>query len=269
MVKDGVVRAVVLNSGGANCYTGPDGFQTTHAVAERVAGRLGIGAGRRRRLLDRADRARQRPRRAAGRGRCRPSGSGRGRRAGCGTRDHDHRHRGQAGRRRRWRLVASAEWPRERACSRRSWPRCWWCSPPTPWCPRPRLDSALRAATRVSFDRLDSDGCMSTNDTVTVLASGASGVAPRAGGLHRGTHPGLHRPGHAAAARRGGCRPRDRDHRRFTRPVRTTPWRSLAAWRGATCSRPRSSATTPTGDGCWPASAPRRPPSTQPTSTSP
>jgi glutamate N-acetyltransferase / amino-acid N-acetyltransferase len=40
------------------------------------------------------------------------------------------------------------------------------------------LDVALRAATRVSFDRLDSDGCMSTNDTVTVLASGASGITP-------------------------------------------------------------------------------------------
>ena len=40
------------------------------------------------------------------------------------------------------------------------------------------LDTALRAATRVSFDRLDSDGCMSTNDTVTVLASGASGITP-------------------------------------------------------------------------------------------
>ena len=40
------------------------------------------------------------------------------------------------------------------------------------------LDIALRAATRVSFDRLDSDGCMSTNDTVTVLASGASGITP-------------------------------------------------------------------------------------------
>jgi glutamate N-acetyltransferase/amino-acid N-acetyltransferase len=44
VVKDGVVRAVVLNSGGANCYTGPDGFQTTHAVAERVADHLEIGA---------------------------------------------------------------------------------------------------------------------------------------------------------------------------------------------------------------------------------
>ena len=40
------------------------------------------------------------------------------------------------------------------------------------------LDRALRAATRVSFDRLDSDGCMSTNDQVTLMASGASGVSP-------------------------------------------------------------------------------------------
>src|SRR6187431_2745406 len=44
VVKDGIVRAVVLNSGGANCYTGADGFQTTHAVAERVAERVGVGA---------------------------------------------------------------------------------------------------------------------------------------------------------------------------------------------------------------------------------
>ena len=40
------------------------------------------------------------------------------------------------------------------------------------------LDAALRRATGVSFDRLDSDGCMSTNDQVTLLASGASGVTP-------------------------------------------------------------------------------------------
>ncbi|HEY1675898.1 MAG TPA: bifunctional glutamate N-acetyltransferase/amino-acid acetyltransferase ArgJ [Streptosporangiaceae bacterium] len=40
------------------------------------------------------------------------------------------------------------------------------------------LDAALRDAMRVSFNRLDTDGCMSTNDTVLLLASGASGVAP-------------------------------------------------------------------------------------------
>jgi glutamate N-acetyltransferase/amino-acid N-acetyltransferase len=40
-------------------------------------------------------------------------------------------------------------------------------------------DAALREATRTTFDRLDSDGCQSTNDTVVLLASGASGVRPQ------------------------------------------------------------------------------------------
>ncbi|HEU4911041.1 MAG TPA: bifunctional ornithine acetyltransferase/N-acetylglutamate synthase, partial [Actinomycetes bacterium] len=40
------------------------------------------------------------------------------------------------------------------------------------------LDRALRTATARTFDRVDSDGCMSTNDTVLLLASGASGVMP-------------------------------------------------------------------------------------------
>jgi glutamate N-acetyltransferase/amino-acid N-acetyltransferase len=44
--------------------------------------------------------------------------------------------------------------------------------------PASDLDKALRAATATTFDRVDSDGCMSTNDTVLVLASGASGVRP-------------------------------------------------------------------------------------------
>ena len=42
------------------------------------------------------------------------------------------------------------------------------------------LDAALREASRVSFDRADSDGCMSTNDTVIAMSSGASGVTPDA-----------------------------------------------------------------------------------------
>lgn len=42
------------------------------------------------------------------------------------------------------------------------------------------LDAALRAAVRATYDRVDSDGCMSTNDTVVLMASGASGTAPSA-----------------------------------------------------------------------------------------
>jgi glutamate N-acetyltransferase/amino-acid N-acetyltransferase len=45
----------------------------------------------------------------------------------------------------------------------------------------PACDHALREATRTTFDRLDSDGCQSTNDTVVLLASGASGVRPEPG----------------------------------------------------------------------------------------
>ena len=40
------------------------------------------------------------------------------------------------------------------------------------------LDAALRSAVAGTFDRLDTDGCMSTNDTVLLLASGATGVRP-------------------------------------------------------------------------------------------
>ena len=44
-VADGVVEAIVLNSGGANCFTGSFGFQTTHETAEKAAALLGVGAG--------------------------------------------------------------------------------------------------------------------------------------------------------------------------------------------------------------------------------
>ncbi|HET6858681.1 MAG TPA: bifunctional glutamate N-acetyltransferase/amino-acid acetyltransferase ArgJ [Streptomyces sp.] len=52
----------------------------------------------------------------------------------------------------------------------------------------PGLDAALRAAVRTTFDRVDSDGCMSTNDTVLLLASGASGVSPPYDTFARAVH---------------------------------------------------------------------------------
>jgi glutamate N-acetyltransferase/amino-acid N-acetyltransferase len=42
------------------------------------------------------------------------------------------------------------------------------------------LQRALETATSLSFERVDSDGCLSTNDTVLVMANGASGVTPTA-----------------------------------------------------------------------------------------
>jgi len=45
VAKGGVVRAVVLNSGGANACTGPQGFADTHKTAEHVGTLLNVSAG--------------------------------------------------------------------------------------------------------------------------------------------------------------------------------------------------------------------------------
>jgi glutamate N-acetyltransferase/amino-acid N-acetyltransferase len=50
------------------------------------------------------------------------------------------------------------------------------------------LDAALREAVRTTFDRLDADGCMSTNDTVVLMTSGASGTAASAEALAESVH---------------------------------------------------------------------------------
>ena len=268
--KDGVVRAVVLNSGGANCYTGPDGFQTTHAVAERVAGHLDIGADRRRRLLHRPDRAGQRPRR-----RCSPASTrrtarwARERRTGRGPRDHDHRLGPQAGRRRRGRLVGRrhgqgrrdagaaarhhARGAHHRRRRRRGRPRH----------RTPGSDPGQLRPARLRRLHVDQ------RHRGTVHGQRRERDHPDARRPHRRGDQGLHRPRPAAARRRRGRRARDRDHR-APRGLRGRRRRGRAAASpGATSSRRPSSATTPTGDASWPASAPRGRPSTRPTSTSP
>ena len=45
VIADGTVSAIILNSGGANCFTGAEGFQTTHSTAEAVGEALGVSAG--------------------------------------------------------------------------------------------------------------------------------------------------------------------------------------------------------------------------------
>jgi glutamate N-acetyltransferase / amino-acid N-acetyltransferase len=180
IVKDGVVRAVFLNSGGANCYTGPEGFQTTHAVAERIAGHLGIGAvdvivcstG----LIGLAN---DRPQVLAGVDTaCGALGTG-----GLGGGD-DAAHA----------IMTTDSVAKQVVVDGPGWSVGGMAKGAGMLAPQlatmlvvlttdavasaDDLDTALRAATRVSFDRLDSDGCMSTNDTVTVMASGASGITP-------------------------------------------------------------------------------------------
>ena len=177
VVKDGIVRAVVLNSGGANCYTGAEGFQTTHAVAEQVAGNLGIGAGDvvvcstgliglanpRQNLLDGVDAA------YAGLG----TDSGNDAAEAIMTTDSVSKQVVVEGA--GWTIGGMAKGAGMLAPQLATMLVVLTTDAAVP---AAELDQALRAATRVSFDRLDSDGCMSTNDTVTVMASGASGITP-------------------------------------------------------------------------------------------
>jgi glutamate N-acetyltransferase/amino-acid N-acetyltransferase len=177
VVLDGTVRAVVLNSGGANCYTGPDGFQTTHAVAERVAGHLGIGAvdvvvcstgliglaNDRDDLLAGVEAATAALSADGG-----PSAA-----EAIMTTDSVSKNTVVEGA--GWSIGGMAKGAGMLAPQLATMLVVITTDAVVP---AADLDAALRAATRVSFDRLDSDGCMSTNDTVTVMASGASGVTP-------------------------------------------------------------------------------------------
>ncbi len=179
VVLDGTVRAVVLNSGGANCYTGPDGFQTTHAVAERVAGHLGIGAvdvvvcstgliglvNDRDQVLAGVDAAHA----------SLDASGGSDAAAAIMTTDSVSKQVVVEGA--GWTVAGMAKGAGMLAPQLATMLVVLTTDAVVP---AAELDTALRAATRVSFDRLDSDGCMSTNDTVTVMASGASGITPTA-----------------------------------------------------------------------------------------
>lgn len=177
VVKDGTVKAVVLNSGGANCYTGPEGFQTTHAVAERVAEHAGIGAGDvvvcstgligltndREQVLAGVDAAYDA---------LSPEG---GNDAAEAIMTTDSVSKQVVVEGAGWSIGGMAKGAGMLAPQLATMLVVITTDAVVP---AGELDTALRAATRVSFDRLDSDGCMSTNDTVTVLASGASGITP-------------------------------------------------------------------------------------------
>ena len=177
VVKDGVVRAVVLNSGGANCYTGPEGFLTTHQVAEEVGTALGIGAGdvvvcstgliglvNDRATLLQGVRTVHAQLSADG-----------GQDAAEAIMTTDTVSKQVVVEGAGWSIGGMAKGAGMLAPALATMLVVITTDAVVP---AADLDEALRAATRVSFDRLDSDGCQSTNDTVTVLASGASGVTP-------------------------------------------------------------------------------------------
>ena len=176
VIADGEVAAIVLNSGGANCFTGAQGFQTTHATAEAVAEHLGISAGDV--LVCSTGLIGEQLDRAALLGGVAAAAAALG------------AHGDDAARA----IMTTDSVPKTVVVDGPSYSiggmakGAGMLAPGLATMlvvlttdadlPAAELDRALRAATRVTFDRLDSDGCMSTNDQVTLMASGASGVAP-------------------------------------------------------------------------------------------
>ncbi|SCF48127.1 glutamate N-acetyltransferase [Micromonospora matsumotoense] len=184
VVRGGVVRAVVLNSGGANACTGPAGFQDTHATAEHTAAaltasspRLRLGAGdvavcSTGLIGERLPMDRLLPGvRTAIRALARDGGPA----AAVAIMTTDTRPKTTVVRGAGWTVGGMAKGAGMLAPGMATM----LCVLTTDAVAGPELlDAALRAATRVTFDRVDSDGCMSTNDTVLLLSSGASGVEP-------------------------------------------------------------------------------------------
>ncbi|MEH0938392.1 bifunctional glutamate N-acetyltransferase/amino-acid acetyltransferase ArgJ [Micromonospora psammae] len=184
VVRGGVVRAVVLNSGGANACTGPAGFQDTHATAEHTAAaltsvspRLMLGAGEvavcsTGLIGERLPMDKLLPGvRTAVRGLARDGGAA----AAEAIMTTDTRPKSTVARGSGWTVGGMAKGAGMLAPAMATM----LCVLTTDAVAGPEaLDAALRAATRLTFDRIDSDGCMSTNDTVLLLASGASGVEP-------------------------------------------------------------------------------------------
>ncbi|GGV66771.1 arginine biosynthesis bifunctional protein ArgJ [Streptomyces longisporoflavus] len=177
VVKGGVVSAVVLNSGGANACTGPRGFQDTHATAEKAAevlglssdeiavastGLIGVTLPMDQLLPGVAEAAAQ------------LSADG-GERAAVAIKTTDSVHKTAVATRDGWTVGGMAKGAGMLAPGLATMLVVLTTDAALD---SGVLDTALRDATRLTFDRVDSDGCMSTNDTVLLLASGASQVSP-------------------------------------------------------------------------------------------
>ncbi|HEY2639318.1 MAG TPA: bifunctional glutamate N-acetyltransferase/amino-acid acetyltransferase ArgJ [Streptosporangiaceae bacterium] len=184
VLGSGVLRAVALNSGGANACTGPAGFQDTHRTAEHLAGLLGVGAGEiavcstgligERLPLDRL---------LAGVTAATGQASALGGLAAAEaikTTDTVPKTCLAAGTRY---LIGGMG--KGAAMLAPALATMLVVLTTDADLPADRLDEALRSAVGTTFDRLDTDGCMSTNDTVLLLASGASGITPDAGEFTR------------------------------------------------------------------------------------
>ncbi|WBO67442.1 bifunctional glutamate N-acetyltransferase/amino-acid acetyltransferase ArgJ [Streptomyces camelliae] len=177
VLKSGQVSAVVLNSGGANACTGPKGFQDTHATAEKVAEALGRGAievavcstgliG----VLLPMDKLLPGVETAA----AQLSEHG-GEKAAIAIKTTDTVHKTSVVTKDGWTVGGMAKGAGMLAPGLATMLVVLTTDADLD---SETLDRALRSATKVTFDRVDSDGCMSTNDTVLLLASGSSGITP-------------------------------------------------------------------------------------------
>jgi glutamate N-acetyltransferase/amino-acid N-acetyltransferase len=179
VIADGQVAAIVLNSGGANCFTGAEGFQTTHLTAEAVGTALGVSAGD---VLvcstgligDQLDRGKLTAGVTAASAALSNTG---GPDAAAAIITTDSHAKTSTVIRDGYSLGGMAKGAGMLAPGLATMLVVITTDAALD---SGTLDTALRAATRVSFDRLDSDGCMSTNDQVTLMASGASTVTPDA-----------------------------------------------------------------------------------------
>ncbi|HWU28199.1 MAG TPA: bifunctional glutamate N-acetyltransferase/amino-acid acetyltransferase ArgJ [Microbacterium sp.] len=179
VIADRTVEAIVLNSGGANCFTGAFGFQTSHLTAEKAAELLEVSAGDilvcstgligtgdevfRGKVLDGVEQ-----------GIASLSADG-GQLAAEAIMTTDTVSKTAVVTRDGWTIGAMAKGAGMLAPGLATMLVVITTDADLE---ASEADAALRRATHVSFDRLDSDGCMSTNDQVTLLVSGASGIRP-------------------------------------------------------------------------------------------
>lgn len=185
VLKGGEVTAVVLNSGGANACTGPQGFQDTHATAEKVAevldghsaGEVAVASTGLIGLLLPMDKLLPGIEQAA----AALSEHG-GEKAAIAIKTTDTVHKTAVAGGDGWTVGGMAKGAGMLAPGLATMLVVLTTDADVE---APVLDAALRDATRTTFDRIDSDGCMSTNDTVLLLASGASGITPEQGSSPR------------------------------------------------------------------------------------
>ncbi|WP_404950514.1 bifunctional glutamate N-acetyltransferase/amino-acid acetyltransferase ArgJ [Streptomyces sp. ARC12] len=178
VLKGGEVTAVVLNSGGANACTGPQGFQDTHATAEKAAevleghsaGEIAVASTGLIGLLLPMDKLLPGIEQAA----AALSEHG-GEKAAIAIKTTDTVHKTAVAGGEGWTVGGMAKGAGMLAPGLATMLVVLTTDADVP---AEQLDAALREATRTTFDRVDSDGCMSTNDTVLLLASGASGITP-------------------------------------------------------------------------------------------